>query len=113
MARQPKAKTLSKKELQEQPTPTQEISLKTLISALLNEEEKCKERKRTRPYHQNPDRDNYEKKEWLKTIYVLRRLCELKYDPKMDMLKHITKTRAIIRDLNDMGKKISESDTVE
>ncbi|KAH9147045.1 hypothetical protein AeRB84_009245, partial [Aphanomyces euteiches] len=72
------------------PTPTQEISLKTLISALLNEEEKCKERKRTRPYHQNPDRDNYEKKEWLKTIYVLRRLCELKYDPKMDMLKHIT-----------------------
>ncbi|CAK4161543.1 unnamed protein product [Aphanomyces euteiches] len=31
----------------------------------------------------------------------------------MDMLKHITKTRAIIRDLNDMGKKISESETVE
>ncbi|CAK4079936.1 unnamed protein product [Aphanomyces euteiches] len=39
------------------PTPTQEISLKTLISALLNEEEKRKERKRTRPYHQNRDRD--------------------------------------------------------
>ncbi|CAK4104955.1 unnamed protein product, partial [Aphanomyces euteiches] len=46
--------------------------------------------------------DNYEKKEWSNTIYVLRRLCELKYDTKYDMLKHITKTRAIIRDLNDM-----------
>ncbi|KAH9112113.1 hypothetical protein AeMF1_013503 [Aphanomyces euteiches] len=57
--------------------------------------------------------DNYEKKEWSNTIYVLLRLCELKYDPKNVMLKHITKTRAIIRDLNDMGKKISESETVE
>ncbi|CAK4351185.1 unnamed protein product [Aphanomyces euteiches] len=30
--------------------------------------------------------DNYEKKEWSNTIYVLRRLCELKYDPSMTCL---------------------------
>ncbi|CAK4161760.1 unnamed protein product [Aphanomyces euteiches] len=44
--------------------------------------------------------DNYEKKEWSNTIYY-------------DMLKQITKTRAIIRDLNDMGKNISESEAVK
>ncbi|CAK4350806.1 unnamed protein product, partial [Aphanomyces euteiches] len=39
------------------PTPSQETSLKKLIITLLNEEDKRKERKRTRPYHQKRDRD--------------------------------------------------------
>ncbi|KAH9167555.1 hypothetical protein AeNC1_018132, partial [Aphanomyces euteiches] len=56
---------------------------------------------------------NFETREWSDTIYVLRRLCNLRYEPKMDMLKHIGKVRATIRELNDMGKTISEHETVE
>ncbi|CAK4643735.1 unnamed protein product [Aphanomyces euteiches] len=44
------------------PTPNQEISLKTLISAL-NEEEKRKERKRSRSYHHSRERDHKKPKE--------------------------------------------------
>ncbi|KAH9150923.1 hypothetical protein AeRB84_006344 [Aphanomyces euteiches] len=56
---------------------------------------------------------NFETKEWSNTIYVLCRLCNLRYEPKMDMLKHIGKVRATIRELNDMGKTINEHETVE
>ncbi|RLO01668.1 hypothetical protein DYB28_015330, partial [Aphanomyces astaci] len=56
---------------------------------------------------------NYETKEWSNTIYVLRRLCSLRYDPKTDMLKHITRVRATIRELVDMGKAMTESEVVE
>ncbi|KAH9107495.1 hypothetical protein AeMF1_017174 [Aphanomyces euteiches] len=56
---------------------------------------------------------NYETKEWSNTIYVLRRLCQLRYEPRTDMLKHITKVRSTIRELNDMGKTITEQETVE
>ncbi|CAK4666531.1 unnamed protein product [Aphanomyces euteiches] len=45
------------------PTPNQEISLKALISALLNEEEKRKEHKRTRSYHHSRDCDYKKPKE--------------------------------------------------
>ncbi|KAH9090111.1 hypothetical protein Ae201684P_014863 [Aphanomyces euteiches] len=45
------------------PTPNQEIGLKTLISALLNEEEKRKERKRSRSYHHSRERDHKKPKE--------------------------------------------------
>ncbi|KAH9182462.1 hypothetical protein AeNC1_015563 [Aphanomyces euteiches] len=56
---------------------------------------------------------NYKTKEWSNTIYVLRRLCQLRYEPKADMLKHISKVRSTIRELNDMGKSITEQGTVE
>ncbi|KAF0724632.1 hypothetical protein Ae201684P_013819 [Aphanomyces euteiches] len=56
---------------------------------------------------------NYETKEWSNTIYVLRRLCQLRYEPRTDMLKHITKVPSTIRELNDMGKTITEQETVE
>ncbi|KAH9089739.1 hypothetical protein LEN26_019098 [Aphanomyces euteiches] len=56
---------------------------------------------------------NYETKEWSNTIYVLRRLCQLRYEPKADMLKHISKVRSTVRELNDMGKTINEQETVE
>ncbi|RHY47198.1 hypothetical protein DYB30_011888 [Aphanomyces astaci] len=47
------------------------------------------------------------------TIYGLRRLGQMRYDPKSDMMKHITQVRSTIRDLNDMGKGISEQETIE
>ncbi|RHY74999.1 hypothetical protein DYB30_013092 [Aphanomyces astaci] len=56
---------------------------------------------------------NYETKEWSNTIYVLRRLCSLRCHPKTDMRKHITRVRATIRELVDMGKAMTESEVVD
>ncbi|RHY38267.1 hypothetical protein DYB34_012996, partial [Aphanomyces astaci] len=56
---------------------------------------------------------NYETKEWSNTIYVLRRLCSLRCHPKTDMLKYITRVRATIRELVEIGKAMTESEVVE
>ncbi|RHY22600.1 hypothetical protein DYB32_009452, partial [Aphanomyces invadans] len=56
---------------------------------------------------------NYETKEWSNTIYTLRRLGQLRYEPKSDMMRHIGRVRSTIRELNDMGKVIDETETVE
>lgn len=55
----------------------------------------------------------YEKKEWSNTIYVMKKLCSFKYFPKVRMIQHINSIRKIIRELKDMGKEISEAETIE
>ncbi|RHY52496.1 hypothetical protein DYB38_011721, partial [Aphanomyces astaci] len=56
---------------------------------------------------------DYETKKWSNTIDVRFRFCSLRYDLKTDMLKHITRVRATIRELIGMSKAMSESEVVE
>ncbi|ETV80937.1 hypothetical protein H257_06382 [Aphanomyces astaci] len=56
---------------------------------------------------------DYETKKWSNTINVRFRFCSLRYDLKTDMLKHITRVRATIRELVDMSKEMTESEVVE
>ncbi|KAH9111147.1 hypothetical protein LEN26_013119 [Aphanomyces euteiches] len=56
---------------------------------------------------------NNETKGWSNTIYALRRLGHMRYDPKTYMMKHINLVRSTIRQLNDMVKTINEQQTVE
>jgi transposase InsO family protein len=56
---------------------------------------------------------NYETKTWSNTIYGMRRLSTMKYDAASDMLRHVSRVKAAIRELNDMGKTITEAETVE
>jgi hypothetical protein len=56
---------------------------------------------------------HYETKEWSNKIYTQRRLYRLEYDAGLPMMKHISKIKAMVRELTEMGKTFTEQDTVD